>query len=156
MRERFTVEFKSSTLSIFSTFDNMLKLTMSPQARRAETDPCQSTPTVGHTYNRPTFQSLSRSCRSCGGRPWRPSWASPRRSAWPPPTRPAHGIRYQISCIRCYVHAHMFTFIICMTINTIIMINMHYYYYYYYYYYYGPRLRLLRPSSSGRYGQSLH
>ena len=50
----------------------------------------------------------------------------------------------------------MFTFIICMTINTIIMINMHYYYYYYYYYYYGPRLRLLRPSSSGRYGQSLH
>ena len=31
------------TLSIFSTFDNMLKLTVSPQAKRAETDPRQGT-----------------------------------------------------------------------------------------------------------------
>ena len=37
----------------FSTFDNMLKLTTSPQAKRAETDPRQGTPTRGgHTYNR--------------------------------------------------------------------------------------------------------
>ena len=35
-------------LSIFSTFDNMLKLTISPQARRAETDPHQGTPTRAH------------------------------------------------------------------------------------------------------------
>ena len=31
-------------LSIFSTFDNMLKLTISPQAKCAETDPRQGTP----------------------------------------------------------------------------------------------------------------
>ena len=35
-------------LSILSTFDNMLKLTISPQARRAETDPRQCTPTRAH------------------------------------------------------------------------------------------------------------
>ena len=35
------------TLSIFSTFD-MLKLTISPQAKRAETDPRQGTPTRAH------------------------------------------------------------------------------------------------------------
>ena len=34
-------------LSIFSTFD-MLKLTISPQAKRAETDPRQGTPTRAH------------------------------------------------------------------------------------------------------------
>ena len=31
-------------LSIFSTFDNMLKVTISPQAKPAETDPRQDTP----------------------------------------------------------------------------------------------------------------
>ena len=35
-------------LSIFSTFDNMLKLTVSPQAKRAETDPGRGTPTRAH------------------------------------------------------------------------------------------------------------
>ena len=35
-------------LGIFSTFDNMLKLTISPQAKRAETDPRQGTPTRAH------------------------------------------------------------------------------------------------------------
>ena len=32
-------------LSLLSNFDNMLKLTTSPQAKRAETDPRQGTPT---------------------------------------------------------------------------------------------------------------
>ena len=35
-------------LSIFSTFDNKLKLTVSPQAERAETAPRQGTPTRAH------------------------------------------------------------------------------------------------------------
>ena len=35
-------------LSIFSTFDIMLKLTISPQAKRAESDPHQGTPTRAH------------------------------------------------------------------------------------------------------------
>ena len=35
-------------LSIFRTFDNALKLTISPQAKRAETDPRQGTPTRAH------------------------------------------------------------------------------------------------------------
>ena len=38
-------------LSIFSTFDNMLKLIKSPQAMRAETDPCQGTPTMKNRAN---------------------------------------------------------------------------------------------------------
>ena len=36
----------------FRHFDNMLKLTISPQTNRAETDPRQGTPTRAHTYNR--------------------------------------------------------------------------------------------------------
>ena len=32
----------------YSTVDNMLKLTISPQAKRAETDPCQGTPRRAH------------------------------------------------------------------------------------------------------------
>ena len=35
-------------LSIFGTFDNMLKLSISPQAKRAESDPRLDTPTVAH------------------------------------------------------------------------------------------------------------
>ena len=35
-------------LSILSTFDSMLKLTISSQAKRAETDPRQGTPTRAH------------------------------------------------------------------------------------------------------------
>ena len=35
-------------LGIFRTVDNMLKLTISPQAKRAETDPRQGTPTRAH------------------------------------------------------------------------------------------------------------
>ena len=35
-------------LSIFSTFDNMLKMTTSPQAKRAETDPRQGSPRRAH------------------------------------------------------------------------------------------------------------
>ena len=38
-------------LCIFSNFDNMLKLTISSQAKRAETDPRQGTPTRAH-HNR--------------------------------------------------------------------------------------------------------
>ena len=34
--------------SIFGTFDNMSKLSISPQAKRAETDPRQGTPTRAH------------------------------------------------------------------------------------------------------------
>ena len=34
--------------NMFSTFDNMLKPTISPQAKRAETDPRQGTPTRAH------------------------------------------------------------------------------------------------------------
>ena len=44
-------------LSIFSTFDNMLKLTMSPQAKRAETDPRQGTPTRAHLQPPELWQS---------------------------------------------------------------------------------------------------
>ena len=36
-------------ISPFSTFDNMMKLTMSPQAKRAEADHHQGTPTVERT-----------------------------------------------------------------------------------------------------------
>ena len=36
------------TLSTFSTFDNMLKLTISLQAKRAEADPRQGTPPRAH------------------------------------------------------------------------------------------------------------
>ena len=36
------------TPSVFSTFDNMLKPTVSPQAKRAETDCRQGTPTRAH------------------------------------------------------------------------------------------------------------
>ena len=34
--------------SIVSTFDSMLKLTISPQSKRAETDPRQGIPTRAH------------------------------------------------------------------------------------------------------------
>ena len=44
-------------LSIFSTFDNILKLTISPQAKRAETDPRQGTPMRAHLQP-PEFWSL--------------------------------------------------------------------------------------------------
>ena len=42
------VPFRLRTLSIFGTFNNMLKLPTSPQAKRAETDPRQGTPTRAH------------------------------------------------------------------------------------------------------------
>ena len=55
----------SEGFGIFSTFDNMLKLTTSPLARRAETDPRHGTPTMAHfqppersTYNIPVILCL--------------------------------------------------------------------------------------------------
>ena len=40
--------FRLRVLSMFSTFDSVLKLTISPHAEGAETDPCQGTPTMAH------------------------------------------------------------------------------------------------------------
>ena len=56
-------------LSIFSTFENCEKLAISPQAKRAETDPCQGTPMGAHFQPPECKTWLNLSCQppACRG-----------------------------------------------------------------------------------------